>query len=122
MRLVITGGSDAGIEAGLRAVACAPETEVIVLVADEYPNFSICGIPYYVSGEVPDWRDLAHRSGKDLEAAGLDLRLGQRVTAIDLARRRVEHVDARGRVGGLGYDRLVVATGAVPAQAQARQP
>ena len=25
--------------------------------ADAYPNFSICGIPYYVSGEVTLWRN-----------------------------------------------------------------
>jgi hypothetical protein len=33
-----------------------------VVAADAYPNFSICGIPYYVSGEVTHWRNLAHRT------------------------------------------------------------
>ena len=37
---------------------------------DSYPNFSICGIPFYVSGS-PEWAMLAHRSVPDLEAAGL---------------------------------------------------
>jgi hypothetical protein len=30
-----------------------------VLVADAYPNFSICGLPSYPAGDVTDWRDLA---------------------------------------------------------------
>ena len=71
MRLVVIGGSDAGISAGLRARELDPSVEVSLLVADGYPNFSICGLPYYLSGDVPDWRDLAHRTSADLEAAGL---------------------------------------------------
>jgi hypothetical protein len=64
------GGSDAGISAGLRARELDPSVEVSLLVADAYPNFSIGGLPYYLSGDVPDWRDLAHRTSADLEAAG----------------------------------------------------
>jgi len=47
----------------------------LVVVADGCPNFSICGLPFYLSGETPDWRDLAHRDHGGLEAAGLRLRL-----------------------------------------------
>jgi NADPH-dependent 2,4-dienoyl-CoA reductase/sulfur reductase-like enzyme len=56
-----------------------------LLVADAYPNFSICGLPYYLSGDVPDWRDLAHRTSADLEAAGLELLLDHTAQAIDPA-------------------------------------
>ncbi len=62
MHLIAIGGSDAGISAALRARELDPGAEVTVVVADAYPNFSICGIPYYVSGEVTHWRNLAHRS------------------------------------------------------------
>ena len=50
--IVAIGGSDAGISAALRARELDPTTDVTVVVADAYPNFSICGISYYVSGEV----------------------------------------------------------------------
>ena len=62
MHLVMIGGSDAGISAALRARELDPAADVTVVLEDAYPNFSICGIPYYVSGEVPHWRNLAHRS------------------------------------------------------------
>ena len=75
MHLVMVGGSDAGISAALRARELDPAAEVTVIVADAYPNFSICGIPYYVSGEVSHWRNLAHRTIADLKAAGMELRL-----------------------------------------------
>jgi hypothetical protein len=53
MRLVVIGGSDAGISAGLRAREMDPSVEVSLLVADAYPNFSICGLPYYRSVTCP---------------------------------------------------------------------
>ena len=71
VHLVAIGGSDAGISAALRARELDPSTDVTVVVADAYPNFSICGIPYYVSGEVGHWRNLAHRTNADLEATGM---------------------------------------------------
>jgi NADPH-dependent 2,4-dienoyl-CoA reductase/sulfur reductase-like enzyme len=44
MRMVAIGGSDAGISAALRAREVDPGAEVTVVVADAYPNFSICGV------------------------------------------------------------------------------
>ena len=46
MHLVMIGGSDAGISAALRPRA-GPGRDVTVVLEDAYPNFSICGIPYY---------------------------------------------------------------------------
>jgi NADPH-dependent 2,4-dienoyl-CoA reductase/sulfur reductase-like enzyme len=116
MRLLIIGGSDAGVEAGLTALQCDPGVEVMLLVADRYPNYSVCGIPYHISGEVPDWRELAHRRLEELTAAGLDVRPEHRAVRLDLPGRQVVCVDGTGGSHQLGYDRLVLATGAVPAR------
>ena len=114
MHLIAIGGSDAGISAALRARELDPAAEVTVVVADAYPNFSICGIPYYVSGEVPHWRNLAHRSIADLEATGMSLRLDTTARRIDVAARKLLVTSADGTEELLGYDKLVVGTGAVP--------
>ena len=74
MRLVVVGGSDAGISAALRARELAPETDVTVLVADRFPNFS-------------------------------------EATSIDPVSRSVHVVGAGGKED-VGYDELVIATGA----------
>jgi NADPH-dependent 2,4-dienoyl-CoA reductase/sulfur reductase-like enzyme len=110
------GGSDAGISAALRARELDPGTDVTVVVADAYPNFSICGIPYYVSGEVTHWTNLAHRSVADLQATGMKLRTDTRVTAINAAAHTVDIVDAAGAASQLRYDALIVGTGAVSAR------
>lgn len=114
MKLVIVGGSDAGIAAALRARELDPTVDVTVVVADGYPNFSICGIPYFVSGEVADWRKLAHRTEQDLTDTGMTLRLNTRATRIVPAERML-HVEYADRVASThDYDELIVGTGAVP--------
>jgi NADPH-dependent 2,4-dienoyl-CoA reductase/sulfur reductase-like enzyme len=113
-RLVAIGGSDAGISAALRARELDASAEVTVVVADEYPNFSICGIPYYVSGEVTHWRNLAHRTVADLTATGMKLRLNTTATHIDAAAHTVTLATADGRTELLSYDTIVIGTGAVP--------
>jgi NADPH-dependent 2,4-dienoyl-CoA reductase/sulfur reductase-like enzyme len=114
MHIIAIGGSDAGISAALRARELEPSTEVTVVVADAYPNFSICGIPYYVSGEVTHWRNLAHRSIADLEATGMGLRLDTVARHIDVEGQKLLVTTTAGDEQLLSYDELVVGTGAVP--------
>lgn len=116
-RLVAIGGSDAGISAALRARELDPSSEVTVVVADEYPNFSICGIPYFFTGEVAPWQSLAHRTAADLEATGMTLRLNTFATEIDVAGRLLTVRTADGSVDQIAYDELIVGTGALPSHA-----
>ena len=85
-----------------------------MVLEDAYPNFSICGIPYYVSGEVTHWRNLAHRTLADLEAAGMRLRLDTTARRIDVPGRKLLVASADGDEDVISYDKLVVGTGAVP--------
>jgi NADPH-dependent 2,4-dienoyl-CoA reductase/sulfur reductase-like enzyme len=87
---------------------------VTVVVADSYPNFSICGIPYSVPGEVTDWRQLAHLSQSDLTNTGMKLRLNTRATEIDADGHRVRVGGRDGAEQWLDYDALLIGTGAVP--------
>ena len=114
MHLVMIGGSDAGISAALRARELDSAAEVTVVLEDAYPNFSICGIPYYLSGEVPHWRNLAHRTLADLQAAGMRLRLDTTARRIDVPGRKLLLATADGGEEVLGYDKLIIGTGAVP--------
>jgi NADPH-dependent 2,4-dienoyl-CoA reductase/sulfur reductase-like enzyme len=85
MHLLIIGGSDAGISAALRAHELDPGAEVTIAVADDFPNFSICGLPYYLSGETPDWRDLAHRT----QFPGINVLRQHTAESVDVARKSV---------------------------------
>jgi NADPH-dependent 2,4-dienoyl-CoA reductase/sulfur reductase-like enzyme len=114
MHMVAVGGSDAGISAALHAREVDPGAEVTVIAADAYPNFSICGIPYLISGEVTHWRNLAHRTRADLEAAGMGLRLDTTARRIDVAARKLLVTAPDGTEDVIAYDQLIIGTGAVP--------
>ena len=113
-RLLILGGSDAGTSAALRAREVDSAADVTVVVADRFPNYSICGLPFYLSGEVPDWHWLAHRTAEDITREGIHLLLDTMAQAIDPANHLVTVANRGGQARELGYDRLVIATGAVP--------
>ena len=103
------GGSDAGISAALRARELDRDVSVRVLLADNFPNYSICGLPFYLSGETPNWRDLAHRKTFD----GIEILTGHSATSIDLVSKSLL-ASTSGGVRSLEWDRLIVATGASP--------
>jgi len=113
--LLIIGGSDAGISAALRAREVNPAVEVTVVVADRFPNYSICGLPFYLSGEIPDWHNLAHRKANDITREGINLLMDHTARAIDPAAKTVSVVDREGQSSQASYDKLVIGTGAVPA-------
>ncbi len=111
-RLAIVGGSDAGTEAALRARRIDASLEITMIVADGYLNYSICGLPFFVSGEVEDRRALAHRTEAQVRDQGIEVLLDHRARAID-PRRRLIDIDGRGPAQRL-YDTVVIATGARP--------
>lgn len=113
-RLVIVGGSDAGISAALRAREVDPSTRVDLLLSDRWPNYSICGLPYLINGEVADTTNLAHRTLSEIQAAGIDVHVEHHVVSIDADDGAVLAHDAAGATVRFEYDALILATGAVP--------
>lgn len=114
--MLIIGGSDAGISAALRMKELDARASVTVVTADGFPNFSICGLPFYLSGEVDDWHALAHRSAEEIEKHGIRLLLNHRALAIDPASRQVRIGSSDGEERSIGYGRLLIATGAESAR------
>jgi NADPH-dependent 2,4-dienoyl-CoA reductase/sulfur reductase-like enzyme len=111
MRFLIIGGSDAGISAALRAREVSQDAEIAVLLDDDFPNYSICGLPFYLSGETPDWRGLAHRTEFD----GIEICRGHRAIQVNLSSKTVEvSLEDSGQTT-FAYDKLLIGTGARPA-------
>src|SRR5258706_13106349 len=113
-RLLIIGGSDAGISAALRAREVDRTVEISVLIADSLANYRIFGLPLFLSGEGPDWPLLAHRTVEEISREGIDLVLDTVAQTIDPVNHTVSVTNKEGQAYELGYDRLVIATGAVP--------
>jgi NADPH-dependent 2,4-dienoyl-CoA reductase/sulfur reductase-like enzyme len=116
-RMVVIGGDATGMSAASTALrhSAEGELEVVVLERGHYTSYSACGIPYWISGHVPDGDQLIARTPEQHREAGIDVRMRTEATAIDLEK---QTVSVRGVDDGdtydLGYDELVIATGAVP--------
>ena len=111
--MLIIGGSDAGISAALRARELNAMIKITMILADEFPNLSICGIPYAVSKEVTQWQNLAHRTVDDLKAYDIDFYMNTWATAIDAEKHTVTALRGDDQMT-FTYDKLMVGTGAVP--------
>ena len=114
-RLLVIGGDAAGMSAALQARRRAPELEIVAVERGRWTSYSACGIPYLAGGAVGAVEDLVARTPDDLRAQRVDVRTGHEVVGIDLAARRAEvHNLTHGRTFQLGFDMLLIATGARP--------
>ncbi|HET8969719.1 MAG TPA: FAD-dependent oxidoreductase, partial [Candidatus Nanopelagicales bacterium] len=111
-RVVVVGGDAAGMTAAsqLRRRADPSDVEIVVLERSPWVSYSACGIPYWVAGQVAGPDALVARTAAEHRARGIEVRLGCEATEIDLATGHVR--TAAGE--SLGFDELVIATGAVP--------
>src|SRR3954466_14373257 len=126
-RLVVIGGDAAGGSAASQARKRQRDLDVVMFERGRATSYSACGIPYWISGAVPDEASLIARTPDQHRAAGIDVRIRTEVVGIDLDRRGVRWggrdggrggvswggLDG-GRRGGEPFDELVYATGSVP--------
>src|SRR5215470_11114987 len=113
-RLVVIGGGAAGMSAASAARRVAPGLDTVVCEAGGFAAYGMCGIPYFLGGIVADAESLlAYPPAEFREKRGIDLRLRTRVSRIDPEARRV-HLNGAGGGETVGYDALVVASGADP--------
>ena len=115
MRFVIIGGDAAGMSAASRAKRRDPNLDVCVLEQSRDVSYSACGMPYTLADPGRSMEELVVRQARVFqEKFKLDLRLGHRVKAIDPQGKTVQGVQEDGGTFTLGYDRLLIATGASP--------
>lgn len=121
-RIVIIGGVAAGPKAACRVKRLMPDAEVTVVDEDSFVSYGGCGIPYYVSGDVADEKELRSTSFHMVRdesffarAKGVQVRTSTRALAIDRANKtvEVEHL-VSGEKNSLAYDSLMLATGSFP--------
>src|SRR5918998_3251993 len=116
-RVVVVGADATGMSAASQTLRAAGRDalEVVAFERSHHVSYSACGIPYWVAGDVTGPDALIARSAAEHRANGIDLRVCTEVTKIDLDTRTVTAAELDGGASyQVGFDDLVLATGAVP--------
>ncbi len=116
LRIVIVGGVAGGASAAARARRHSESAEIILIERGSDVSFANCGLPYHISGEIPNRAALALQTPNSLRATlNLDVRIRTEAVAIDREAKTVtlRKVDD-GSTEELSYDKLILAPGAHP--------
>ena len=121
-RIVVVGAVAAGPKAACRAKRLMPDTRITLIDQDDLISYGGCGIPYFVSGDVQDEKELRSTSFHMLrdvyyftQAKGLEMRTLTRAVSIDRQKKLLHVEDIRtGVKDSIPYDKLMLATGSRP--------
>ncbi|MGI8649982.1 MAG: FAD-dependent oxidoreductase, partial [Rubrobacter sp.] len=117
MKLVVIGGVAAGTKAASRAKRVAPESEVVIYQAEPDVSIGECGLPYHVSGLIPDRERLLARTPEKFAENDIEAKVRHRVEAVDAESKRLTVRDLRsGETFEDTYDQLIIATGSKSAK------
>ncbi len=120
--IVIIGAVALGPKAACRFKRLEPRSQVTMIDMEDRFSYGGCGIPYYVSGDVSDVKELCTTSFhmmRDVnffdEVKGVKMVPSTKATRIDRERKVVEVEEVNSGVKAeLPYDKLVIATGSRP--------
>ncbi len=115
-KYVIIGGDAAGMSAATQIKRLDPDAEVFAFEKGDTFSYAQCGLPYYLEGVVPSPDKLVARTEQQFrEKNKIDARSYHEVIRIDPANKFVTVKNlAKGETFDQPYDKLLIATGAVP--------
>jgi NADH oxidase (H2O2-forming) len=111
-KIVIVGAGCGGGTAAQFARKTDRTAEIVMIEREEYPQYSRCGLPYGISGIIPELTNLIEAPEERLRKNRIGLMLGTSVTSILPDTKIVHASKPDGSPVELPYDSLVLATGA----------
>ena len=116
MKIIIIGSVAAGTSVAAKARRNDEDAEITLYNADYDISYSICGIPYFLGGEVDELETLTPRSASWFKVRyNVDIHTRHEVTSINPEKKTVivKNLDTN-EIKEDHYDTLVFATGATP--------
>lgn len=115
-KLIVIGGTAAGLSAASKAKRMRPEMEIEVFEKSGYISYGACGLPYFVGGIIERPEDLVSLTVDQItQKRGIPTYIHHEVTKINREKKTVtvRNLDS-GEESVHPYDKLVIATGARP--------
>ncbi len=115
-KLIVIGGTAAGLSAASKAKRDDPSIEIEVFEKSGYVSYGACGLPYFVGGMIEEPMDLVSLTAEQLrDKRGIPVYTHHEVLSIDRDKKTVSVRDNDTKeTTEHGYDVLVIATGAAP--------
>lgn len=115
MKYVILGGVAAGTKAAAKLKRCDRQAEVKVFTKSGDISYAGCGLPYYIGGDIPT-RDglIVNTPAKYAGLTGAQVFTGCEAVEVHPESKEVTLKGASGETFTESYDKLIIATGAVP--------
>src|SRR5699024_823811 len=116
MKIIIIGSVAAGTSVAAKARRNNESAEITIYDVDHDISYSICGIPYFLGGEVDDLETLTPRNADWFKKRyNVDIRTSHEVIRVDPSERTVTVKNLTTKETKVDqYDTLVLATGATP--------
>ncbi|MDP3431149.1 MAG: FAD-dependent oxidoreductase, partial [Desulfomicrobium sp.] len=121
LKVVVIGGVALGPKAACRLKRVVPDAEVTMVDASKLISYGGCGIPYYVSGDVSDHKQLQEtsfhmvRDEKFFQSCkDFKVMTETRAQSIDRKAKTVLVQSKDGAQSTLPYDKLILGTGSTP--------
>lgn len=115
-KLIVIGGTAAGLSAASKAKRLVPDLEIEVYERSGYISYGACGLPYFVGDIIKEADELISVTADVMrDKRGIPTFIHHEVTAIDRENKTVtvKNLDT-GDIFSRPYDKLVIATGASP--------
>jgi len=105
-QIVIIGAGPAGSAAAAMIRKYDKESEITILEKSKNYPYSVCAMPYVLSGEISSFDQITTYNQEFYTANDIKISLGQKVLSVDFKKKEINCGEK-----GFHYDKLIVATG-----------
>ncbi len=111
MNVVVIGGVAAGTKTAAKLMRQDRSAKVTVFTKSQDISYAGCGLPYYVGGSIESREELIVNTPESFTGlTGVEVRTGMEAVSVDTSGKTVAFANGE----RVSYDKLVIATGAVP--------
>ncbi|MBO4992622.1 MAG: FAD-dependent oxidoreductase [Firmicutes bacterium] len=115
MNVIVIGGVAAGTKVAAKLKRQDRTAQVTIYTKGQDISYAGCGLPYYVGGSIETREELiVNTPQKYTGLTGVDVKTGMEAVGVDAVGKTVTFRTIEGMEEKVSYDKLIIATGAVP--------